>query len=61
MVTWRQLPHLTSSESLSLCCFHCFQVNLVPEITQIIHTTVPDTFLHISDTFLLNLYFTGMV
>ncbi len=52
MVTWRQLTQLTSSY---------FQVSLVPKVTQIIYTTVTDPFLHVIDTFLLNLYFTEMV
>ncbi len=30
---------------VSRCGFHCFQVSLVPKITQILHKNVPDTFL----------------
>ncbi len=59
MVTGHQLTQL-GRESLCLCCFHCFQVSLVPKVSQIINTTVSDPFLHVIDIFLLNLYFTEM-
>ena len=38
---WLQLTK--RQNSVSRCCFHCFQVSLVSKITQIIHTTVLDT------------------
>ncbi len=48
---------------VSRCCFHCFQVSLVPKITQILHKNVPDTFLtcyrHVSIKYLF--YRNGLV
>jgi len=42
--------------STSRCCFHYFQVSLVPKITQIVHTNVSDTFFYVKDLLPLNIY-----